>query len=366
MRSLVACLSKKVLGAVWPRHGVVGGRTGAVSRCGCGLLVVLAVSAPLATNRSAVAQSPGYARDPVVIEYDVVPEWPQRPEHVSAAGWVSGIAVDAHDQVWLFKKGPDPVQVYTVDGAFVKTWGKGRFVDPHQLRIDHEGNVWLADFGRHVVEKYSPDGKLLMRLGTPGEAGEDAGHFNRPTDMAITPEGDIFVTDGYGNRRVVHFDAQGRFVKAWGQYGSQPGQFILPHAIALDSAGRLYVADRNSGRIQVFDQQGRVLDVWDNLIMPWGISISHDDQIWVCGSSPHWWFRHGKYPEYKDQIFMRFSPDGRARQLWAIPLGKSKETLKPGEAIGIHCIARDAKGNLYVGDIYGERAQKFRPVSKRR
>lgn len=328
-------------------------------------LVVLTIVLLCAGLTAKAEDAPGYAKAPTIVEFDVDPSWPQRPEHVSGDGWVSGIAVDDHDQVWLFKKGPDPVQVYTTDGRFVKTWGKGRFVDPHQLRIDHQGNVWLADFGRHVVEKYSPDGKLLTRLGTPGESGQDATHFNRPTDMAITPEGDIFVTDGYGNRRVVHFDRDGNFVKQWGEYGTRPGQFVLPHAIVLDSRGRLYVADRNSGRIEVFDQSGRLLDQWSNLIMPWGISITKDDQVWVCGSSPHWWYRHGKYHEYKDQIFIRFSTDGRARQLWSIPLGKSKESLKPGETIGVHCIASDAKGNLFVGDIYGERAQKFAAITKR-
>ncbi len=321
----------------------------------------------------ALAQYPGFAREPVIVEYDVAPDWPQYPEHISRKGWVSGLAIDAEDQIWFFKKGPDPVQVYKPDGTFVRSWGQGEFVDPHHLRIDHEGFIWLADFGRHVVEKRTPDGELLLTLGTPGESGEDETHFNRPTDMVVLPSGEIFVTDGYGNRRVVHFDADGKFVKAWGSYGSQPGLFVLPHAIAADSAGRLYVADRNSGRVQIFDQQGELLGVWSGVIMPWGISIAADDSIWICGSSPHWWLRNDAYPEYKDQLFMRFSTDGRVQQVWSIPLGDigddknnpDTSRLKPGEAVGIHCIAQDSKGNLYVGDIYGERAQKFVPVTKR-
>jgi len=329
------------------------------------LAVVLIIALAVSTDRSLAQNAPSFARQPVIVEYDVDPSWPRTPEDVSSEGWVSGLAIDSASQVWLFKKGPDPVQVYTTDGRFVKSWGQGKFVDPHQLRIDHEGNVWLADFGRHVVEKYSTEGKLLLRLGTPGESGQDAAHFNRPTDMAIAPSGDVFVTDGYGNRRVVKFDRDGNFIQTWGEYGSGPGEFVLPHAIALDSSGRLYVADRNSGRIQVFSQQGELLDSWDNLIMPWGLSVNRDDRIWVCGSSPHWWRRDGKYHEYKDQIFLRFDTDGRARQLWGIPLAKSKEDQRPGEAIGIHCIAEDSDGNLYVGDIYGERAQKFMPVTQR-
>ena len=319
------------------------------------------------------AQNPGFAKEPVIVEYDVDPAWPHHPDHVSKKGWVSGLAVDDQDQVWFFKKGPDPVQVYTADGKFVRTWGKDNFVNPHQLRIDHAGNIWVTDFGLHIVQKYTPEGKLLMTLGVRGEKGEDETHFNMPTDMAITRSGDIFVTDGYGNRRIVHLDKNGKFIKAWGEYGSQPGQFILPHAIVVDSQGKLYVADRNSGRIQIFNQEGQFLDQWSGLLMPWGLSVTADDHLWICGSSPHWWKRHGKYPEYKDQLFLKLANDGHVKSLWTIPLGDIGEDknnpkvsqLKPGEAVGVHCIAQDSKGNVYVGDIYGERAQKFIPITKR-
>jgi DNA-binding beta-propeller fold protein YncE len=300
----------------------------------------------------------------LLTEYDVDKSWPKRPETVKPFGWVSGLAIDAKDNVWLFNKGPDPVQVYAADGTFVRAWGQGSFQDPHQLRIDHEGNIWLADFGLHVVRRYTPEGKLLTTLGTQGEAGEDATHFNRPTDMAITPAGDVFVTDGYGNHRVVHFDKSGKFVKAWGKKGNDPGNFVLPHAIVVDPKGILYVADRNSGRVQLFEQSGSFVDQWSNVLMPWGISVNSRGDVWVCGSSPHWWVRDGKAPEFKDQIFVRFSPDGRVRQTWTIPFGdpkKPKETPKGG-AVGVHCIAEDSKGNLYVGDIYSEQAQKFVPV----
>lgn len=311
--------------------------------------------------------------DPVVTEYDVDPSWPKRPDHVSGQGWVSGLAVDKHDQVWFFRKGPDPVQVYTAEGDFVRTWGSGLFENPHHLRIDPEGNVWVAVFGMHVVQKFTPEGKLLMMLGVRGEAGDDAAHFNMPTDMAVTPNGDIFVTDGYGNRRVVHFDKDGNFIKTFGTEGPKPGEFVLPHAIVVDSSGVLYIADRNSGRIQLFNQDGTFIDQWSNVLMPWGLSITPDDELWVCGSTPHWWFRHEVYPEYKDQILMRFATSGRVLQTWALPLGDIGDNkdmpdtsrLKPGETVGAHCIAQDSKGNLYVGDIYGERAQKFVPISKR-
>lgn len=316
------------------------------------------------------------AEDPIVTEYDVDPTWPQRPEHVSGKGWVSGLAVDQQDQIWFFRKGPDPVQCYTADGRFVRTWGKDQFINPHHLRIDHEGHIWVADFGLHVVQKYTPEGQLLLTLGIKGEKATDETHLNMPTDMAITKTGEIFVTDGYGRggtQRVVHFSKDGQFIKSFGKEGSKPGELMLPHAIVIDSQGTIYIADRNSGRIQLFDQSGRFLDQWSNVLMPWGLSVTGNDRLWVCGSSPHWWFRHGVYPEYKDQLFMQFDRNGRVYQTWTMPLGDigankdmpDTSKLKPGETVGAHCIAQDARGNVYIGDIYGERCQKFVPVSHR-
>src|SRR5690606_39176594 len=120
----------------------------------------------------------------------------------------------------------------------------------------------------------------------------------------------------------------------------------------------LYVADRNSGRIQLFDQQGRFLSQWSNLIMPWGLWISPQDELWACGSSPQWWRRDGRYPPPKDQLLMRFSLDGRVQQLWSIPIGAEGQA-EPGECNWVHAMALDSKGNVYVGDILGKRLQKF-------
>jgi len=310
------------------------------------------------------ADAPGYARVPVVVEYDVDPSWPERPERLAPWGAVTGMAVDGEDRVWVLSKCDDPVQVYAADGTFVRTWGRGQFDSPHCIRIDRESNVWISDYALHVVQKYTPEGELLLTLGVRGEKGDDTTHFNRPTDMAITRAGDVFVTDGYGNRRVVHFGPGGKFIKTWGSYGTGPDQFVLPHAILVDSQGTLYVGDRNSGRILLFDQSGKPVDQWSGVIMPWGMSITPGDDVWVCGSSPHWWRRHGKYCEFKDQLLMRFSTDGRVRQVWSIPLGDPKNS-KPGETIGVHAIVQDSLGNLYLGDAYGNRAQKLVPVTAR-
>lgn len=331
-------------------------------------------------SASSEAQYLNYSEEPTVTEYDVDSTWPHRPENISDVrpgngeeGYVTGVAIDKKEQAWFCKKGKDPIQVYTTEGKFVRSWGNGQFQSPHALKIDHEGNIWVADFGLHVVRKFTPLGALLLTLGTYGEKGEDDTHLNQPTDMAITRAGDVFVTDGYGNRRIVHYDKQGKFIKSWGQYGNAPGSFVLPHSIVVDSKGRLYVGDRNSGRIEVFDQNGKLLDQWSNLIMPWGMSINAKDEIWICGSSPHWWMRNGRFPEYKDQVFMRFSTDGCVQQIWHIPLGnvgKDKNhpdfsNLKAGEAVGVHAIAQNSRGDLFVGEVYSQRIEKFIPIIKR-
>lgn len=301
---------------------------------------------------------PNYPPRPTVIEYAVDPAWPQRPDACGPRSAVPGITVDGQDRVWCLERCPVPVQVYDQQGRLLKSWGQGQFKSPHSLRFAPDGNVWITDHAAHVVKKLTPDGTLLLTLGTAGEAGEDATHFNGPTDIAITPTGDLFISDGYGNRRIVHLDATGKFIKAWGEFGAGPGQFCLPHQIVIDASGTLYVADRNAGRIHLYDQAGKFLGHWTNLIMPWGLSITADNELWVCGSSPQAWYRDGQFPPPKDQIVMRLSTDGRVRQLWSIPIGQDGQE-QPGQCNWIHAVAADSQGNLYVGDILGKRAQKL-------
>ena len=321
------------------------------------------VIAALVVGASALPlQSAEPARTKVSLStgYQVDPHWPRRAANMTW-GDMPGIAVDGQDRVYLFTRAPNPIQVYDADtGKFVRTWGHDTLKNAHHIKIDGEGNVWAADIGYHIVQKYTPEGKLLLTLGTKGVPGRDQAHFDKPTDMAITPAGDIFISDGYGNNRVIQFDKNGKFIQEWGEFGHKPGQFDIPHAIALDSKGRLYIADRNNARVQVFNQEGKFLDEWRDLIVPWGFCITKNDELWVCGSSPMRWRPTdgslGVPP--KDQVFMKFNGEGKLLQLWAVPKG-ADGLERPGEVNWVHCIAVDSKGNLYVGDIKGRKAQKF-------
>ena len=224
-------------------------------------------------SEKAADEGPKYPRVNLAPWYEVDPTWPQRPPGVHF-GHVPGIAVDRQDNVWVFTRTNNPVQVYSADGKFIRAWGDGVISNAHHLKIDRAGNIWLSDVGLHVVRKFSPEGKVLQTFGVPGEKGEDTQRLNMPTDVALAPSGDVFISDGYGNNRVVHFDKSGKFIRAWGTLGTGPQHFSIPHAIDMDSKGRLYVADRNNVRVQVFSQTGKLLDSWANVIVPWGFWIS--------------------------------------------------------------------------------------------
>jgi len=306
-----------------------------------------------------------YPRINASVWYEVDPQWPQRPKD-AIAGAVPGVAVDRDDRVWIYTRGDPPVQVYAPDGRYLKSWPKPATNSvAHSIRIDRSGAIWLVDVGRHIVTKHSSEeGRVLLTLGTADEPGTGPKHFYKPTDVAIAPNGDIYVTDGYGNARVAHFDRHGRFLNEWGSLGTAPGQFSLVHALVCDSHERLYVADRNNARVQVFDRRGRLLDVWSHLMVPWGLWVTPTDEIWVCGSSPMIWGFDPKYPTAplgcppKDQLVLRFNTAGKLLQLWSFPKAADGQE-QPGTLNWLHGIALDSKGNLYCTDIIGRRVQKF-------
>ncbi|MHC4434701.1 MAG: peptidyl-alpha-hydroxyglycine alpha-amidating lyase family protein [Planctomycetota bacterium] len=322
----------------------------------CSLITILLLSIPLSHARAQLRA--GQQKD-VVLRYVVDRTWPSKPDRFEWAQ-MPGVTVDARDNIYIFTRSKPGVQIYRPDGRLVDSWDVTDVTGAHYIRIGPEGNIWAANIASHTVCKYSPEGKLLLTLGEPGRAGTDEGHFDKPTDMTVLPSGDVFVTDGYGNRRVVHFDAKGKYINQWGEAGTGPGQFALPHSIVADSGGRIYVADRENARIQVFDRDGKLLAVWADTVTPWGLWMTKKDEIWVCGSSA---FRKGGSGQWivlppQDQVAMKLNREGKV--LLRVPLRKT--TLPPGasgELNWVHGIAFDSQGNLYLGDIQGQRAQKF-------
>ena len=328
------------------------------------------MAAPSLAPAQPAPHLPPYPRIDTAIGYKADPDWPQ--ERVPGGEWaaMSSVAIAPDGNVWTFNRGKIPVQVFTPAGKLVKYWGQdGLFKNPHTVRFDNAGNPWMVDTGTHTVRKFSLDGKVLMTIGTPNEAGADQSHMNQPNDVAFAANGDIYVSDGYGNDRVVVFDKHGKYVRAWGKLGTGPGEFSQPHSLALDSHGRVYVADRNNVRIQVFDSQGKYLTEWKNIVTPWALEMTRDDELYVCGSSPMLWSeipanQAALATPPKDQLFMKLDTEGRLKQLWVIPKGDNDKE-KPGEVSWIHSIAVAPDGSVYFGEVQGKRVRKFVPAGAR-
>ena len=219
--------------------------------------------------------------------YQLAEDWGKLPEG-HEFGQVAGVAADSQGRVHLFNRSAHPVQIFDMDGNFVRSWGAGAFANPHGITIAPDDTYWLADRDAHVVQHYSAAGALLQTIGTPGQASntgynEDerivqraAGPFNLPTKVALAPDGEIFVADGYGNCRVHRFDADGELIQSWGEPGDGPGQFNLPHSLWVDDDGRVLVCDRENHRIQVFTRQGFHLGTWTGFMQPTDIYIDPD------------------------------------------------------------------------------------------
>jgi DNA-binding beta-propeller fold protein YncE len=246
-----------------------------------------------------------------------------------AWGEVPGMTIDASGRIFAFHRAEPPIVELDANGTVLKTWGEKMFVWPHGIRVDRHGFLWVTDgrarggIGQQVF-KFTRDGRLVMTLGTRGAAGEGPDRFNSPTDVAVAPNGDIFVADGHVNARIVKFAPDGTFIKAWGRRGEGPGEFNVPHTLFFDSRGRLLVGDRSNRRIQIFDQEGRFLEQWTQFGSPSGIFIAPDDTLYVV--------------DYNDKmrLFVGSARDGSiAHQL--------DLTLAEGVAV-------DPQGSIYVGE----------------
>ena len=244
---------------------------------------------------AALAAGPVTGQQPT---FQLAEGWAQLPQGVERFGMTLGVDFDERGHLWVFQRcfstdcvdGPEEslpaVLEYDPSGRLVSSWGAGMFVWPHGFFLDDDGSIWTSDArgagGKgHTVMKHARDGRVLMTLGTPGVAGATETTFDGPADVLVAPDGSIFVADGHGNDRVVKFSADGRFLMQWGTEGTMLGQFNEPHALAMDSRGRLFVADRLNQRIQVFDQNGRFLAVWP-AIQTSGLHITPDDIVYVA------------------------------------------------------------------------------------
>ncbi len=285
----------------------------------------------------ATAQQQPASPDWPKLPYAVDPEWPRLP-----AGWTfeetPGIAVDAREHVFVLHRGPHSIMEFDKSGNLVRSWGDGVFVRPHGLRFDHEGNLWSADDQGHIVVKMDPLGRVRMVLGRKNTKGETKDTFNRPTDLAFLPNGDFFVSDGYGNSRVVKFNKDGQFLLAWGKKGTGEGEFNLPHAVAVDKRGRVYVGDRENYRMQVFDSNGKFITQWKHVGSPWGIVV-RDEAIFMCDG------HNGR--------ILKLNLNGEILGVLG-SFGKH-----PGQFDFVHHLAMGPGGNLYTAEIKNWRAQKF-------
>ena len=197
--------------------------------------------------------------------YSPVPAWCELPYGMTFKNDATSVSVDSKDNVYVFCRGPIPVMIFNSDGKFLNSWGEGEFFRPHGIAHDKEDNVYLIDDQGHMVEKRDNNGNLLFRLGEKGKSSprQSGDIFNLPTDAVVDPDnGDIYISDGYGNSRVHKFNSNGDYILSWGEPGSDPGKFSLPHNIALTSDKRIIVADRENFRLQIFDCDGNFIDQW--------------------------------------------------------------------------------------------------------
>ena len=309
---------------------------------------------------------------------EVILDWAALPDD-REWGSTAGIDIGPDGHVWAYdrcgglalaggcEENPDRDPIFKFDkdtGEIMAAFGAGLFVLPHGLHVDDDGNVWVTDSQGnesgtkgHQVIKFNPEGEELMRLGTAGQPGSGPGQLNEPCDVITAPNGDIFVSDGHSGQganpppgatgRILKFDSEGTFIKEWGEIGFRPGQFRTPHAMEFDSQGRLYVADRGNHRIQIFDQEGELLDIYMQFSRISGLFITADDTLYAIDSESG----VGNHPGWKTGV--RIGPAGEDRLTAFVPPHPHETRVLQG--VAGEGVAVDGDGNIYAAEGPGSR-----------
>jgi DNA-binding beta-propeller fold protein YncE len=283
--------------------------------------------------------------------YRVEDDWARLP-----AGWafgeVAAVAVDKRDHVYVFSRGAHPMTIFDRDGNFLRSWGEDIFKRAHGLHAADDDTIFCTDDGDHTVRRCTLDGKVLLEIGVPGQPSRymSGKPFNRCTHTALSPTGDIYVSDGYGNACVHKYSPDGKLLLSWGSPGTEPGQFNLPHNICCDEDGWVYIADRENHRVQVFDGKGGYEAQWNNLHRPSAIFMRGARcscpycYIGECGPVLP---INRKAPNMGPRLSIVTKKDGKV----VAKLGDRDEQNWPGQFISPHGIAVDSRGDIYVGEV---------------
>jgi len=295
------------------------------------------------------------------LHYRVVEGWERLPPGARHLD-VVGVATDSRDRLFIYTREDAQIMIYNRDGSYVGAWGAGFFTPrTHGLTIAPDDSVYCVDEGKEAIFKFTPDGELLQTIGT-GVA-SDTGYdgrtltsitrggppFNRPTNVAIAPNGDLYASDGYGNASVHHFSADGRLIKTWGAPGNGPGQFNLVHGVAVAADGRVLIADRENDRIQFFSPDGAYLDAWDHVQRPTNIAIDGEGRVYVS----ELWRRAGE-----ESMRLGVVPDDRPGRVGVYDAAGNvlarfggPDRCAPGNFVAPHDICVDSHGDLYVAEV---------------
>ena len=302
-----------------------------------------------------------------ISEYELIENWAKIPDDYTL-GNPTGVALKSNQNLVVFHRGsrswqvPMPkekiiedtfIEIDKVTGKIIKSWGSNLFIMPHGLEIDKEDNIWITDVGLHQVIKYDSNGNELMVLGKEYTPGKDSLHFNLPTDVAVFENGSFYVSDGYGNSRIIKFSSEGEYLFEWGVFGENKNEFNIPHGLDLDKNGNVYVADRENNKIQKFDSLGNFIAEWKNEVIGqlYSVNINHYEN-YLFGID--YVVSENLNPLGSDII--KFDLDLNLKTKF----GRSGNYKGPKARY--HDIQVDNKGNIYVGDILNNTIQKFKPI----